>query len=96
MKEANDEKEKKSKDTKVDELSEEELRRLLAENEQQNQKADIDEGAEEIEENDSLEVVDEITILPPKEKRKKDKQESKEERRVEKLRQQSLGNLHLY
>ena len=90
MKESKDEKEiKESKDTKVDELSEEELRRFLAENEQQNQKADIDEGQEE-NEDDYLEVVEEITILPPKEKRKKDKEESKEEKRVEKLRQQTI------
>ena len=58
-------------------------------NEKENQHADDDasedEGADKEENYEHLEIVEEITILPPKEKKKKDKKESKEQKKVEKL-----------
>ena len=82
------------KETKVDDLSEEELRKFLADNEKENQHADDDasedEDANKEENYEHLEIVEEITILPPKEKKKKDKKESKEQKKVEKLREQSI------
>ena len=84
------------KETKVDELSEEELKEFLAENARENQHADDDNAEDNSDEEtkeesyDHLEIVEEVTILSPKEKKKKDKKDSKEQKRVERLRQKSI------
>ena len=74
---------------KIDELSDEELKEFLAENEQQDQKADNDDP-DNLQKADEPEIIDEITILPPKEEKRNEKLKSKEERKVEKLRLKSI------
>ena len=77
------------KETKVDDLTDEELREFLEENGQEIQKADSDLSDEE-KEDESLEVVEEVMVLPPKERKKEVKKESKEEKRIEKLKNKSI------
>ena len=76
------------KDTKVDDLSEEELKKFLDENGANIEKADTDLDGDGIP--DEVEVADEVTILPPREEKKKVKEKTKEEKRVEKLRQAQI------
>ena len=74
---------------KIDELSDEELKEFLEQNEKQDQKADNDDPDNK-NQADEPEIIDEITILPPKEEKKNQKLKSKEERKVEKLRLKSI------
>ena len=79
------------KETKVDDLSEEELKEFLEENRREDQKADSDSDSDEEEkEDETLEAVEEVMVLPPRERKKEAKKQSKEEKRIEKLRTKTI------
>jgi len=76
------------KNTKVDDLTEEELKKFLEEN-QDIEKADID--GDGIPDNlEEVEVTEEITVLPPKQEKKVARAKTKEEKKVEKYRQKAI------
>jgi len=76
------------KETKVDELNDEELEKFLEDNRKENQEADND--YPENKEEETVEITEEITVLPPRQEKIKQRQKTKEEKRVEKLRQAAI------
>ena len=79
------------KETKVDELNDEELEKFLEDNRKENQEADND--YPENKEEETVEITEEITVLPPRQEKLKQRQKTKEEKRVEKLRQAAIRNI---
>ena len=76
-------------ETKLDDLSEEELKKFLEDNQLENQKADNDSSDVE-DKNENIEVSEEVTVLPPRAAKKKEKVKTKEEKKIEKLRQKAI------
>ena len=76
------------KETKVDDLNDEELEKFLEDNRKENQEADND--YPENKEEETVEITEEITVLPPRQEKLKQRQKTKEEKRVEKLRQAAI------
>jgi len=77
------------KETKLDDFSDEELKKFLEENQLENQEADNDNPQAE-EKHEEVEVSEEITVLPPRDEKKKQKVKSKEEKKIERLREQAI------
>ncbi len=73
----------------VDDLSEEELKKFLEENQLEDQKADGD-NTDTNELPEEPEVSEEVTILPPKAEKKKQRVKTKEEKKVEKFRKKAI------
>jgi len=84
------------KSPNLDELSEEELKEYLAQNADEDLKADLDGGVVEKEEEPQVQIAEEVELPAPKKRLKQATAEEKEKKRQEKIRERAIKKRRRY